>query len=251
MDAGSASGCRRKNGVAVMPDDWIIEERPESVPGCKVGGCDKSACNKRGWCWAHYQRWRKHGDPLGGGTPLGEALRFLQGTALTWQDREACLTWPYGQDGKGYGRVQIDGKQWVVSRYVCEKEHGPPPTAAHEAAHTCGKGHEGCINRWHMRWATPKENSADTFIHGTNNCGERHGNAKLTEGQAAAILALKDRVSHSEAARRFGVSKSNVHHIWKGRGWKHVTRPNGTGTVEETVKLIDELDDEFLATAGF
>jgi hypothetical protein len=33
---------------------------------CSVPGCDKRA-KTRGWCSAHYERWRLHGDPLGSG----------------------------------------------------------------------------------------------------------------------------------------------------------------------------------------
>ena len=32
---------------------------------CSIPGCGKAACNSRGWCNAHYIRWRKFGDPLG------------------------------------------------------------------------------------------------------------------------------------------------------------------------------------------
>ena len=34
---------------------------------CSVKGCGKPHYG-RGWCNAHYTRWRRHGDPLGGGT---------------------------------------------------------------------------------------------------------------------------------------------------------------------------------------
>lgn len=34
---------------------------------CKIDWCDKPA-RTRGWCQAHYRRWQRHGDPLGGGT---------------------------------------------------------------------------------------------------------------------------------------------------------------------------------------
>lgn len=37
---------------------------------CSVDGCEREA-EKRGWCSRHYQRWRNHGDPLGGGPILG------------------------------------------------------------------------------------------------------------------------------------------------------------------------------------
>lgn len=35
---------------------------------CSIEGCDKRH-EARGWCESHYQRWKKHGDPLGGGPP--------------------------------------------------------------------------------------------------------------------------------------------------------------------------------------
>lgn len=38
---------------------------------CSIDNCGRPA-TARGWCGAHYQRWRNHGDPLGGGpTPKG------------------------------------------------------------------------------------------------------------------------------------------------------------------------------------
>jgi hypothetical protein len=30
---------------------------------CVEAACEKEAKAPRGWCWAHYQRWRNHGDP--------------------------------------------------------------------------------------------------------------------------------------------------------------------------------------------
>lgn len=34
---------------------------------CSIPGCDKPHLS-RGWCSAHWTRWKRHGDPLGGGT---------------------------------------------------------------------------------------------------------------------------------------------------------------------------------------
>lgn len=36
---------------------------------CLIADCGKPPCNSRGWCNAHYMRFRTHGDPLGGGPP--------------------------------------------------------------------------------------------------------------------------------------------------------------------------------------
>ena len=59
---------RRHNGGAMM--------LPKRFPGdrkCSVEGCNNDA-RKRGWCNFHYDRWRRHEDPLAGGpkqnTPL-------------------------------------------------------------------------------------------------------------------------------------------------------------------------------------
>lgn len=32
---------------------------------CIIDGCEKPATAPRGWCWTHYGKWRRHGDPLG------------------------------------------------------------------------------------------------------------------------------------------------------------------------------------------
>jgi hypothetical protein len=51
--------------------------RPVSYAGatCKISGCEKRATNK-GWCDGHYQRFVKHGDPLGG-NPSPKVLKAI------------------------------------------------------------------------------------------------------------------------------------------------------------------------------
>lgn len=44
-------------------DGTAAIERRRVRAACAVEGCDGEATT-RGWCHAHYQRWRKHGDPL-------------------------------------------------------------------------------------------------------------------------------------------------------------------------------------------
>jgi hypothetical protein len=40
---------------------------------CKIDSCDEPA-RARGWCRKHWERWRKHGEPLGGGGPSRQRL---------------------------------------------------------------------------------------------------------------------------------------------------------------------------------
>jgi hypothetical protein len=178
---------------------------------CSIPDCGKKHFG-RGFCQAHYQRLRKHGDPLGGGTSPGEAGRFINEAVLNHQG-EDCLTWPFALDHGGYGAVWIDGKLRKAHRYVCELVNGPPPTPEHHAAHACGKGDEGCIAPAHLSWKTRKENEADKLIHGTRHRGEQCSYSKITDAQVREILRLKGTMSQREIGFIFGVSHSRVGNI--------------------------------------
>lgn len=186
---------------------------------CSVDGCGKPVRNSRGWCSAHYERWLNHGDPLGGRTPRGEPVRYLREHVLTY-DGDDCLVWPYARLTNGYGHMYFHGKSRTVSSVVCEQIHGPAPTQMHEAAHSCGKGHEGCITPRHLRWATPVENRADKLIHGTANLGERNGSAKLTEADVLEIRSMKGMRTQQKIADKFGVSRSLISMLHSGKVWE-------------------------------
>jgi hypothetical protein len=180
---------------------------------CSIDGCGKPACNIRGWCMAHYTRWIRHGNPLGGGTPNGEPLRYIRDVALAY-DGDECLLWPFGKGGKGYGRIN-NGKG--VHRVVCTAAHGEPPSPEHEAAHSCGN--PLCVAKAHLRWATVAENSADRLIHGTDNRGQRHAMSKLTESDVRQIRALRGKLRQKDIAAQFGVARPTVAEIHLRRTW--------------------------------
>jgi hypothetical protein len=189
----------------------------EAQPICSIPNCGNPHLAK-GYCDAHYRRLRRHGDPLAGRTTPGEPLRFIHEVAIL-HTGDDCLTWPFSDDGHGYGCLKIKGKTVRVSRYICTLVRGTPPTAGHEAAHNCGKGHLGCITPGHLEWKTSVENKADKLIHDTHNRGERHGKAKLTDANALQIMAMKGVESQYELAKRFGVSQKTVSEIHHGRRW--------------------------------
>lgn len=184
---------------------------------CSIHECGKNHYVK-GFCCAHYTRLLRHSDPLGGGKSPGELQHFYEEVVLNYTADE-CLIWPYTRNKDGYGQMWHDRKLAYVHRLACEDANGAPPTTKHEAAHSCGKGHLGCVTKGHLVWKTSKENKADKLIHGTHNRGERCGTAKITEAQALEILALKGKESRKSIADRFGIGFQQVGKIHRGENW--------------------------------
>lgn len=149
----------------------------------------------------------------------GVPMRFIHEVALPFVGQQECLTWPFARSGTGYGMVKYEGNYVGVHRVVCEMVHGPAPTGKHEAAHSCGKGHEGCVNPNHLLWKTSKENKADKIAHGTHNRGELNHKTVLTEDDVRLIRDLRGRVTGRALACRFGVSPSNIWSIQKRISW--------------------------------
>ena len=184
---------------------------------CSLGGCDRPA-KAAGLCWAHYKRDRKARGPLPGRARIGDALRWLEENLDV--ATEGCLDWPFSRLTNGYAVVRYQGRPRSVSRIVCERVNGPPPEPWYEAAHECGRGHEGCVNHRHLAWKTPTDNRGDKLRHGTHLSGARHPAARLTQEQAAEILSLKGRVKQSALAEKYGVSTPVICRIQSGMSYR-------------------------------
>jgi hypothetical protein len=186
---------------------------------CSIPDCGKRANGSRGFCISHYERLKKYGDPC---VPLkqipsGTTLRWLK--AHTEYDGDECLTWPFSTDRKGYGKLWYEGRLRPASRIMCTLVHGEPPQEGLDAAHSCGKGHEGCVNPKHLRWATRSENHMDKVAHGTILRGRKQTTSILTEDDVRAIRSLHGRMPRKEIAKRFGTSPGNVNHIHRRDSW--------------------------------
>jgi hypothetical protein len=149
--------------------------------------------------------------------PKGEPTRWIE--QHKHFDGDECLIWPFAKNHKGYGVINDEGATRRVHRIMCEHRHGAPPSPAHQAAHSCGKGHLGCVNKMHLDWKTPKDNHADLAAHGTLNIGQRNGSAKLSPQEVAAIRSARG-ISQDALAKQFGVTRSAVYSIINGRTWR-------------------------------
>lgn len=81
-----------------------------------------------------------------------------------------------------------------------------------------------CCNPNHLYTGDPAANAQDRRRRGRSMRGSAHYVAKLTENDVRAIRM--DRtvggLSHSQLAKKYGVSMSNIRNIVMGRTWAHL-----------------------------
>lgn len=182
---------------------------------CAVEECERIA-ETRGWCGKHYQRWQKYGDPVF--SKYGKWRSFIDSALV--QETDQCILWPFSRLRGGYGKVVINDKTNLVSRIVCEKVYGPPPSQTHQAAHSCQN--PPCINKRHLRWATPKENQDDRLMHGTHDRRGRGKNLielrKIDMGDIASIRVeyANGGSSQRALAKKYNISQKSVFNIVNG-----------------------------------
>lgn len=132
--------------------------------------------------------------------------------------KDWCLMWPFTKT-RGYGTFGYLGKGYYAHRFMCELVHGVPPSEIHQAAHSCGNGHAGCVNPHHLSWKTKSENQLDCREHGTETKHTDGNRGRLTQGIADEIRALKGIQTQWQIAGQYGISESTVSDIWLGRTW--------------------------------
>ncbi len=183
-------------------------------PICSFPGCGKPHSH-RGFCATHAYRWLSGSPPMEApeSTKKGAPMEFLAYAASYAGDE--CLTWPFATTNGG--RPSIRGEN--ACRVVCKMAHGEPPTPKHQAAHSCGKGHEGCVNGKHLRWATVKENMADKYIHNTMVRGDRIHTAVLNEDDVRAIRVAHQYMQITQLARWYGVNRKTIYGVVNGTYW--------------------------------
>jgi len=129
---------------------------------CAIDGCERKHY-ARGYCNPHYKRWWRHGDASAGGIDKGEARRWVDEVAIPYDGNE-CLTFPYGK-AHGYGRINIDSEPMDVHVFILQCVKGKKPSLSHEGCHSCGNGHEACVNPNHLYWGTRSQNNLDRWRH--------------------------------------------------------------------------------------
>ena len=142
----------------------------------------------------------------------GEAIGWIRDNSSHSDD--ACLLWPFATTRAGYAVVRVPGTRTMTTahRLMCELVHGPRPTDDHETAHSCGRGHLGCMNPRHLRWATHMENCKDREDHGNH----KNMPKKLSDEQVAEIKSLAQSLPQSCIADIYGVSRGHICNVVHG-----------------------------------
>ena len=194
--------------------------REQTGKPCKANGCKKPSGFK-GYCSFHHQRWSRTGDPQ------RASLSDRHKCRETWLEEhkkyegEDCLIWPFSVSHHGRGQATINGQGMSAPRAMCLLAHGEPPTDEHQAAHSCGNGHLGCMSPKHLRWATVQENEADKIQHGTLRRGEQINTAKLTREKVLFIRANPN-ISGVDLANMFKVTPAAISSIRGRKNWAWV-----------------------------
>ena len=122
----------------------------------------------------------------------------------------------------GYKRVElyVKGKRvfWTTSRLALTVFVGPSPSPEMQAAHIDGDRLNNAVGN--LRWATPKENNDDKYLHGTILYGTNNPKCKIDINMAQKILmARASGVSVVKLAKQFNVARSQIDKVVYGRHW--------------------------------
>ncbi len=152
-----------------------------------------------------------------------------------------CVLWPYAMDSDGYGCLKVQrlpeglvaprtgvepfarrGRQYYVHVLAFAYTYGPPDDLL--VLHHCDQ--PTCFNPAHLFPGTKEMNASDARSKGLTLQGARNPGAKLSEDQVRELLRLAEEgTSKAALAGQFGIGRSQVTRIVRGRKWAHLWRP--------------------------
>ena len=123
---------------------------------CSFAECDRVK-HCKGLCKGHYTQARRGQEltPLKvkarAGTPIAERIALR----VKLDESTGCILWQGAKTSKGYGSIQVRGREVAVHRVAYEEAHGPIPDGM-MVDHRCYS--RSCVNTQHMRVVTRAQN---------------------------------------------------------------------------------------------
>ncbi len=135
-----------------------------------------------------------------------------------------CWIWMRCRNRDGYGQISEsapDRKTLKAHRVSYEIHNGSIPISL-KVRHNCDN--PPCVNPAHLLCGTDQDNSDDKVKRERQLKREKHGKAKLTEGQVAEIRCNYVRGSHTHGqialAQKYEVGQTAIGKIVNGENWK-------------------------------
>lgn len=133
--------------------------------------------------------------------------------------QEDCWIWQGNKFNTGYGSVTIDGESCLVHRVAYELHYNKAIPKGKMVLHSCHN--RLCINPEHLRLGDHADNMRDMVVANRQARGEEDGNAKLSISDVRKIKRLLNskEFTHKEISKMFGVGRTTITDICKGRTW--------------------------------
>jgi len=189
-----------------------------SYKQCSIADCD-ARIEGLGFCSKHYQRFKRHGDPLH--TRPSPTQLFWQKVNIAGDDE--CWEWTQRSLNRGYGKMG-----WKIQdRWHCKLAHHIAWWLEYNKwpddclLHSCDN--PLCCNPKHLREGTRAENVQDRDARHRTPKGDGHNSSILNTAQVLLIRKLrKQGVTGAILAKQFGVASTTIYNVAQGNTWKHI-----------------------------
>ncbi|MBK7822847.1 MAG: HNH endonuclease [Tessaracoccus sp.] len=196
-----------------------IDDPPKPFEVCTVEGC-LVRHHSRGLCTTHISRLKATGSLAKPVRSLGE--RFWP--KVNRRAPDDCWPWTGRRNAYGYGIISApprSGRRYYIASRVSLELTGVEIPDGMVVRHKCDN--PPCVNPAHLEVGTVADNARDMADRRRSTIGGRNPQAKLTEDDLRGIrgrLALGE--SQVSVALVYGVSKTTINDIARGRTWARV-----------------------------